>query len=67
MRGTRWENFKSAAIAVLIGLLAGIGIPWVNLTGQILGGYIVAQIIWVFLVAYDETQRQREERRRRRS
>lgn len=64
MRGTGWENFKSAAIAAMLGLLAAIGIPWVNLTGQICGGYIVAQFTWVFLVAMDEIQRQRNEKRR---
>ena len=65
MRGTRWENFKSAALAVLIGILAAIGVPWVNLTGQIIGGWIVAQMVWVFLVAFDEIERQRREGRRK--
>lgn len=66
MRGTKWENFKSAAIACLLGLLAAIGLPWVNLTGQIVGGYVIAQFVWIFLVAYDETLRQRDEKRRKR-
>lgn len=66
MKGTRWENFKSAALAVLIGILAAIGVPWVNLTGQIIGGWIVAQMVWVFLVAFDETERQRREGRKKR-
>lgn len=66
MRGSKWENFKSASIACLLGLLAAIGIPWVNLTGQIVGGYVIAQFTWVFLVAFDEIQRQRGERRKRR-
>ena len=66
MRGSKWENFKSATIACLLGLLAAIGIPWVNLTGQIVGGYVVAQFVWIFLVAYDETLRQRDEKRRKR-
>ena len=65
MRGSTWENFKSAAIAAMLGLLAAIGIPWVNLTGQICGGYIVAQFTWVFMVAFDEIHRQRDESRRR--
>ena len=66
MKGSKWENFKSATIAALLGLLAAIGIPWVNLTGPIIGGYVVAQVMWVFLVAYDETLRQRDEKRRNR-
>lgn len=61
MRGTGWENFKSATIAVLIGILAAVGIPWTTTAAQILGGYIVAQFTWVFLVAFDEIQRQRDE------
>lgn len=61
MRGTRWENFKSAFISVLIGILAAVGIPWATVAAQIIGGYITAQFTWVFLVALDEIQRQRDE------
>ncbi len=59
MKGSNWSNFKSAAIAVLFGILAARGIVWRSLFCEICGGYLVAQIIWVFLVAYDEIQRKR--------
>ena len=64
MRGTSWEQFKSAAIAILIGILAARGIVWRNTFCMWAGAYLVAQIIWVFLVAYDEIQRKRGEGRR---
>ena len=67
MKGSkiRWENFKSGTIAVLLGFLAATGIPWSDTVNQIIGGYIVAQCAWVFLITYDEIQRQRDEFRRR--
>lgn len=64
MRGTRWENAKSAAIALLIGILAARSITWRDTFCQIAGGYVVAQVMWVFLVAYDEIQRKRKSGRR---
>lgn len=63
MKGSRWENLKSAAIAVMLGMLAMTGIPWESTGKMICGGYLVAQIAWVYLVSYDEIQRKRRESR----
>lgn len=63
MRGTKWENTKNAAIAILMGVLAATSITWRDTFCQIGGGYVVAQVIWVFLTAYDEILRKRERRR----
>jgi len=65
MRGSIRENFKNAAISVLIGILAAQSIVWRDTFCQIGGGYLVAQIIWVFMTAYDEVLRKRRESRRR--
>lgn len=65
MRGTRWENTKNAAISILIGILAAQSITWRDTFCQVGGAYVVAQVIWVFLTAYDEIVRKRTERRRR--
>ena len=61
MKGSRWDNFKSAIIALLLGVLVAIGLPWVNLTGQIIAGYVTAQFAWILCVALDEIQRQRDD------
>lgn len=66
MKGKKWDNFKSAAMSVLLGVLVAIGLPWVNRVGQFFAGYVVAQFTWVLFVAIDEVQRQRDERRKRR-
>ena len=63
MRGTKWENTKNAAIAILMGVLAATSITWRDTFCQTVGGYVVAQVIWVFLTAYDEILRKRERRR----
>ena len=65
MRGTRWENTKDAAIAILIGILAAQSITWRDTFCMIGGAYVVAQVIWVFLTAYDEIVRKRTEGRRK--
>lgn len=65
MRGTRWENTKNAAISILIGVLAAQSIEWRSTFCMIGGGYIVAQVIWVFLTAYDEITRKRSRGRHR--
>lgn len=65
MRGTRWENTKNAAIAILIGILAAQSITWRDTFCMVGGAYVVAQVIWVFLTAYDEIIRKRTEGRRR--
>ena len=64
MKGSRWENIKSAAIAVMLGMLAMTGIPWESTGKMICGGYLVAKIAWVYLVSYDEIQRKRRESRK---
>lgn len=64
MRGTKFENMKNAAIAILLGYIAATSLEWRDVICQIGGGYIVAQIIWVFLVAYDELLRKRRHSRR---
>ena len=61
MKGSKWDNFKSAIIALLLGVLVAIGLPWVNLTGQIIAGYVTSQFVWILCVALDEIQRQRDE------
>lgn len=66
MKGSKWENMKSGAIAILIGMVAMLGITWRSTGCMIGGGYIISQMVWVFLVAYDEIQRKREDSRRRR-
>lgn len=66
MRGKKWDNFKSASLAVLLGVLVAIGLPWVNRVGQFFAGYVTAQFTWILFVAIDEVQRQRDERRRKR-
>lgn len=65
MRGTRWENTKNAAISILIGILAAQSITWRDTFCMIGGAYVVAQVIWVFLTAYDEIVRKRTEGRRK--
>lgn len=65
MRGTARENFKNAAISILLGIVAAQSITWINTGAQICGGYLVAQIMWVFMTAYDELLRKRRESRRR--
>jgi len=65
MRGTKRENFKNAVIAVLLGIIAAQSVTWRDTFCQISGGYIVAQVIWVFMTAYDEVLRKRRESRRR--
>lgn len=65
MRGTRWENVKSAAIAIMLGMLAMTGLTWESTVAMIGGGYIVAQIAWIYLISYDEIQRKRRETKRR--
>lgn len=64
MRGSKWENLKSGAIAVLLGLLAMAGITWRSTGCMICGGYLVSQITWVYLVSYDEIQRKRRQSRK---
>ena len=61
MKGSKWDNFKSAIIALLLGVLVAIGLPWVNLTGQIIAGYVTSQFTWILCVALDEIQRQRDD------
>lgn len=63
MRGTKWENTKNAAIAILIGILAAISITWRDKFCMVGGGYVIAQVIWVFLTAYDEILRKRGRRK----
>ena len=65
MRGTKWENFKSAAISVLIGMVAMLTVTWRSTGCMIGGGYLVAQIIWVFMVSYDEIQRKRNDSKKK--
>ena len=64
MKGKKWENFKSLTIAVLFGMLAMMGITWRSTGCMIGGGYLVAQVVWVFMTCYDEIQRKREESRK---
>lgn len=57
---------KNAAISILLGILAATSITWRDTFCQIGGGYIVSQIIWVFLTTYDEILRKRRDSRRKR-
>lgn len=65
MKGTRWENTKNAAISILLGMVAMLSVEWTSTFCKIGGGYIIAQIVWVFLTAYDEILRKRADGRRR--
>lgn len=64
MRGTKRENIKNAVIAILLGIIAAQSVTWRDTFCQISGGYLVAQVIWVFMTAYDELLRKRRESRR---
>lgn len=64
MRGTKFENLKNAAISILLGYIAATSLTWRDTLCQIGGGYIVAQVIWVFMTAYDELLRKRRRSRR---
>lgn len=64
MKGTKFENMKNAAIAILLGFIAATSITWRDTFCQIGGGYLVAQVIWVFMTAYDELLRKRRHSRR---
>lgn len=59
MKGSKRENMKNAAISILLGFIAATSLEWRDVICQIGGGYIVAQIIWVFLTTYDEILRKR--------
>ena len=61
MKGSKWDNFKSAFLALLLGILVAIGLPWVNRIGQFFAGYVVSQFVWILCVALDEIQRQRDD------
>ena len=65
MKGRLRDNFKNAAIALLLGILAARAITWRDAFCMYAGGYVVSQIMWVFLTAYDEILRKRDESRRR--
>ena len=64
MRGSRRENMKNVAISILMGFIAATSITWRNTFCEIGGGYIVSQVIWVFLTTYDEIGRKRRRTRR---
>lgn len=65
MRGTKGENMKNAAISLLLGFIAATSLTWRDTFCQVGGGYIVTQVIWVFLTTYDEIARKRRRSRRR--
>lgn len=66
MRGTKRENIKNAAIAILMGIVAALLFEYPNAVNQCIAGYLVTQTIWVFMVCYDEILRKRRESRKRR-
>jgi len=61
MRGTKRENFKNAVIAILFGALAATNITWRDTLCAVGGGYLVSNVMWYFLTAYDEILRKRRE------
>ena len=61
MRGSRRENIKNAAIAMLIGVIFAQNICTGAVWRDIGLGYIMAEIVWVLLICYDEIQRKRRE------
>ena len=66
MRGTKSENIKNAAIAILMGVVVALLFDYPNTVNQIIAGYLVSQIFWVFMTCYDEIQRKRRAIKRRR-
>ena len=60
MKGRVRDNMKNVAIAILLGILAARAIVWRDTFCMYGGGYLVAQIMFVFLTAYDEILRKRD-------
>ena len=66
MKGTRRENFKNAVIAVLMGIVFAQAIQWTNKLNMAIGWFLITEVIWVFMTAYDEILRKRRASRKRR-
>lgn len=65
MRGTRRENMKNFAIAILIGVIFAQNISTGAVWRDIGLGYIMSEIVWFLMVCYDEILRKRRESRKR--
>lgn len=65
MRGTRRENMKNFAIAILIWIIFAQNISTGTVWRDIGLGWIMSEIVWFLLVCYDEILRKRRESRRR--
>jgi len=59
MRGSKSDRMKNMAISLLIGIVAATNLTWRDTVCMVGGGYITAQVAWVFLTTYDEIQRKR--------
>lgn len=64
MRGTRRENMKNFAIAILIGVIFAQNISTGSVWKDVGLGYIMSEIVWFLLVCYDEILRKRRESRK---
>ena len=64
MKGTKRENMKNFAIAILIGVIFAQNISTGAVWRDIGLGYIMSEIVWFLLVCYDEILRKRRESRK---
>lgn len=64
MRGTRRENMKNFAIAILIWIIFAQNISTGTVWRDIGLGWIMSEIVWFLLVCYDEILRKRRESRK---
>lgn len=64
MRGTRRENMKNFAIAILTGVIFAQNISTGSVWRDVGLGYIMSEIVWFLLVCYDEILRKRRASRK---
>ena len=59
MRGTRKDRIKNAAISILMAIVVMRSFAFPDAAAMWCIGYVVVQVVWVALIAYDEILRQR--------